>query len=166
MKPKVFVTGLLLLFVLGSVVFLVAQKTAPPVAGHGAAVPSPEPAAPAPAVQVVAHYFHGRARCTTCRLLEAYAREAVETGFAQELADGRLSWRTVDISQPENRHFIREYQLQFQSVVLVETREGQPGRWQNLDQIWDLVSDKERYQGYVRDLVRAFLAKTAAGQNG
>ena len=54
---------------------------------------------------------------------------------------------------------IHDYQLQSQSVVLVEIKDGRQQRWRNLDQIWQKVSDKEAYIAYVHDEVRRFLTE-------
>ena len=168
MKPKHLVTGILLLFVLGSLAYLAVQRTASAPAGGGkAAVPVPRAEAGAPGTQIVVAYsFHGRARCVTCQRLESYAREAIETGFVRELGQGLLSWQPVDITLPENRHFVSEYRLQYQSVVLVEIKNGQRGRWRNLDRIWELVRNKRAYVEYVQGQVQGFLTQTAVAADG
>lgn len=107
--------------------------------------------------QVTAYYFHTRARCTTCRTLEAYAREALQESYGAQLADGRLEWRTVNFHEPENRRFVQDYDLSVQSLVLVETQGGQRVRWKKLDRIWDLVSDREAYLAYVREETGAYV---------
>ena len=152
LKPKSIITVALLAFVAASVAFLVFQESAPR-AGPSAAVST------AGANLVVATYFHGSARCVTCQRLEAFAEEALKTGFPGELANGQLTWRTVDYSQPGNRHFVNDYQLQRQSLILVEIQDGQRQRWRNLDQIWRKVSDKAKYIAYVHDEVERFLAE-------
>lgn len=151
-KPKNILVAVLLAFVAGSVAFLAFQESTSPAA-------APAEAATGQKDQMIAYYFHGKARCITCRHLEAYAEEALKTGFPRELADGRLVWRTVDVSQPENRHFAIDYQLRYQSLVLVEMEDGGPQRWRNLDQIWQKVRDKEAYLAYVQGEVDRFLAE-------
>ena len=39
--------------------------------------------------KVIAYYLHGHRRCATCIKLEAYTKEAIETGFAELLEQGR-----------------------------------------------------------------------------
>jgi len=166
MKPKRLVTGILLLFVLGSLAYLAVQRAVSAPASDSAAAPAAAEVAGAPGTQIVAYYFHGRARCVTCQRLESYAREAIETGFARELGQGLLSWQSVDITQPENRHFATDYRLQYQSVVLVEITDGQRGRWRNLDRIWELVRNKKTYVEYVQGQVQEFLSQTAGAADG
>ena len=114
-------------------------------------------AADAEADGVVAIYFHGNARCATCRKIEAYADEAIAQGFVDELASGRLAWRVVNIEEPGNKHFIEDFQLVTRSVVLVEYRDGEVVRWENLEKVWQLVRSKDRFFGYVEGETREFL---------
>jgi len=109
--------------------------------------------------RVIAYYFHGNFRCITCRTIEAYSEEAITKGFADELASGRLAWRVINIDEPENKHFVREFELVTKSLVLVEYRDGKVTRRENLKQIWQLVRDKESFLDYVRTSTRNFLGK-------
>ena len=47
-------------------------------------------------VEVV--YFHGKQRCATCMAIEKNAKEVVNTLFANELKNGTVVFKTVDIS--------------------------------------------------------------------
>jgi len=111
----------------------------------------------APAQKVVAYYFHVSVRCPTCRAIEEYAREAVERGFAEQLKSGALEWRPVNVQLPQNRHFIRDYQLYTRSLVLVKLKDGQQVEWRNLEKVWELVSRKTDFLKYVQTHVRAYL---------
>ena len=106
---------------------------------------------------VIVNYFHGKRRCVTCQKLEAYAKEALEINFADELADKTIQWKVTDMSTKENRHFAEDFQLVSQSLVLTMQENGKQTTWKNLDQIWQLVRDKETYMKYVRDSVKEFL---------
>ncbi len=124
----------------------------------GANASSPSvPASPGAPDRVVAYYFHVTVRCATCRKIESYSREAIEQGFAKDLQDGRLEWRPVNVQLPENRHFIRDYQLFTRSLVVVKIRGGKQVEYRNLEKVWDLVGDKAGFLKYVQANVRAYL---------
>jgi hypothetical protein len=108
---------------------------------------------------VVAYYFHGNKRCSTCRKLEAYSEEAITGGFASQLESGELEWRVVNTDVATNAHFITDFELVTKSVVLVEYRDGEVVRWRNLKLIWQLVGDQDGFLRYVRDETRDFLAE-------
>ena len=108
-------------------------------------------------VEVVAYYFHGNLRCRTCRTIEAYSEEAIRSEFADELASGRLAWHVVNVEEPENKHFVKEFELVTRSLVLADYEDGEVTRWENLKQVWQLVRDKERFLDYVNSSTRKFL---------
>jgi len=108
---------------------------------------------------IVAFYFHGNKRCSTCRKLEAYSAEAITDGFEAELDSGELGWRVVNTDDKENAHFITDFELVTKSVVLVEYRDGEVVRWKNLKLVWQLVGDEDGFVRYVRDETRDFLAE-------
>ena len=105
---------------------------------------------------VVAYYFHGNFRCQTCRKIEALSREAVESGFPGDLKAGRLEWHVINVEEPENEHFVKDYQLFSKSLVLVAREGSKQTRWKNLQRVWTLVGDKEEFIQYVRDEIRAY----------
>ena len=149
MKPKAIITVVLLLFVAISVVALIVkQSSGPPEASTDRDAVTSEQL---PDDRLIVYYFHGNARCPTCITLEAYSKEAVETYFANELQSGRVQWQVINFDETWNQHFVTDYDLSFQSLVLVEIQDGKGVRHKNLEKIWDLVGDKPAYFEYVRD---------------
>jgi hypothetical protein len=138
-------------------IFAVAAGTAALMSGAALAGDGAAPAAATTDTGTIVYYFHGNVRCATCKTIEAYADEAVHAAFAAELEDGTLRWRVVNIDEPDNRHFIQDFQLVTRSVVLAEYRDGAVVRSKNLDQVWQLVRDKERFVDYVQSETKAFL---------
>jgi hypothetical protein len=124
-------------------------------AAEEGAVPASEMAAPD--TGVVAYYFYGNKRCSTCRKLEAYSKEAVTGGYPSELGAGILQWRAVNTDEPENAHFVTDFELVTKSLVLVEYRDGEVVRWENLKLIWQLVGEKNGFLTYVREATGEFL---------
>lgn len=171
MNAKTITTVVLLGFVGVSVVYLVAKEirgganlrpaeNAPaaavqpgqaPAAGAetGLAAPAPAAAAAAARHNVVAYYFFGNYRCATCRAIESYAHEALQSTFVEALADGQLEWRPVNIDQPENAHFVQDYQLATRSLVIVQFDGERQTTYKNLERVWELVRDKEAFMKYV-----------------
>ena len=124
----------------------------PAVAGAVAADPEP-----AVARQVIAYYFHTTQRCATCRRIEQWSSAAIQAGFGADLADSTLVFLPINTDEKGNEHFIKDYALYTKSLVLVELKNGQPGKWKNLSQVWEYTGDQARFFSYVMDEVRAFL---------
>lgn len=134
------------------VLILAATAAIFALAGRAAAA-SPQAAALSTPATLV-YYFHANARCGACRTIEAYAHETVTTRFRSELRARRLEWRAVNVEQPANRHFIRDFRLYTRSLVVVDANDL--GRFKVLERVWQLVGDKAAFQKYVEQEIRAF----------
>ena len=86
--------------------------------------------------KVIAYYFHGTFRCTTCRTIEKYSKEAIELYFAKEMKNGTLEFRPVNVEEPENRHYSQDYQLFSRALVLSLNKDGKEVKWKNLTEVW------------------------------
>jgi hypothetical protein len=171
MKSRGIVTVVLLLFVAACVAYLIRKEAtgpadeliepAPPTAAQEAAQDLPANDGPPPDHQVIAYYFHGAKRCTTCRAIEAGSLAALRDAYADQFADGRLVWRVVQYDTEENEHFIDEFGLFSASLVLVDMQDGEQQDWKMLDKVWQLVSDEDALAAYVRDEAGKYLETDA-----
>ena len=144
---------LLVIIVLGLLAFAgirqMEKGTAP-----DAAPTQEQPAAPEPLANgVVLDYFTFGKRCDTCIRMETWAREAVETSFADALRDGRLIMRASD-GDPAT---IQKYGLTAKSLVIRKIQDGKETSWQNLNRIWELNGDEAAYKAYIIEQVKQAL---------
>jgi hypothetical protein len=108
---------------------------------------------------VIVYYLYFTPRCETCMNMEAFAKEAVETGFVNELKQGAVEWHSYDTGKKEYEHYWSDFKLETKSLVMVDVQDGKPVHWKNCEKIWDLVGDKPDFLKYVQDEVRAYLSK-------
>ena len=106
--------------------------------------------------RLVVTYFHTNQRCENCRRIEAWSREAVESAFAAQLADGRIEWEVINFDEPQHRHFAAQYQLVAPVLVLVEMHQATPVRHVYAGEVWSLTADKPAFLRYVQGEVRQF----------
>ena len=106
---------------------------------------------------IIVYYFHGTRRCNTCRTIEAYAKEAVEGKYGEQLKSRQLDWKVVNTDEPENEHFVEDFGLVSSSVVVVELHDDQVTRHNVLQDAWTLVRDKPRFIEYVQRAVGEYL---------
>jgi len=117
----------------------------------------PKTAVTSQKAKVIAYYFHGNFRCTTCRTIEQYSHDAIQEFFTKELGNGRLEFRPVNVEEGENHHYIQNYQLFSKALVLVLYKDDKQIKWENLKEVWIHVRDKEKFFQYVKDEVEKFL---------
>jgi len=108
----------------------------------------------------IAYYFYTSKRCKSCYRLEDWAETTIKNHFQQEIENGRLDWRTVNVDKAEHKHFVKEFNLYTKSVVIVEQKEGETVRWKNLEKVWRLLRDQEKYADYVSNEIQAFMEKS------
>jgi hypothetical protein len=160
MKGKTIVTLMLLVFVAVSVVYLVMNETRKPTQPGGDQTTEENVRNAGSTDRLIVYYFHGNKRCNTCRTIEALTEEAITTGFSEQLESGRIEWKTVNVDETENGHFVGDYELTTRSVVLVEIRQGHEEKWTNLDRVWDLVQKKEAFIDYITENTNACLVES------
>ena len=173
MNAKSIVTVVLLVFVAASVIYVTIQESPARPAGESNSGqtddqrPSSEAPAPTEATsaipnqqadhKLIAYYFHRTQRCRTCLTIEAYSEETLKGAFAAALATGELEWRTVNVEEASNEHFVQDYQLSSGALVLVKTRGREQEDWRNLDRVWELVGKELEFKAYVEAEVKAFM---------
>jgi hypothetical protein len=106
---------------------------------------------------VMVYYLHGNTRCPTCRAIEAYAREAVESGFADQLKSGQIRWRALNYEASGNEHFATDYEVVAPNVVLVKFKDGKQVQWKGLPEVWEHVGDKAAFIEFVQRSINEFL---------
>lgn len=106
---------------------------------------------------LMVYYFHTTARCYSCNMIENLTKDAVETGFPDDLEKGRIQFKAVNIESSGNEHFAEDYKLYTKSVVLSQRKDGKEAQWKNLDQVWTLLRDKEKFTNYITREVKAML---------
>jgi hypothetical protein len=111
---------------------------------------------------VKVYYLHSNARCPTCRTIEEYAKEAVETGFADDLKNNRIAWQVVNYQSPGNEHYAIDYNIVSPNVVLVKIKEGKQVAWKGLPEVWEHVGDKAVFVEFVQKSLREFLQSDSA----
>lgn len=133
---------LLLLFVAGSVGAMLYRESKL----------DPPPNAPAHNAEksVVAgittvYYFHGDRRCVTCKKIEELTRNALSLNFGHEMETGTVLFRSVNLDEPENEHFVQDFGLDSKIVVI---QKGD--KFEKLPEVWTLVKNPEKFTAYIR----------------
>jgi hypothetical protein len=102
-------------------------------------------------------YFHTTARCPTCHKIEELSNDTIRFNFEDELKTGKVVWRVINVDEPENEHYIQDYQLYSKHLIVSEIKDGKEVRWKNLEKIWTLVRDEEKFEEYVKTEINDWL---------
>lgn len=107
--------------------------------------------------KVIAYYFRNNFRCSNCFKIENFTKEALNKNFSKELKNGKLVYKVINFEEDPNKHFIEDYQLYTKSVILSKIKDGKQIEWKNLDKIWVLLGDQDKFQEYIKAETTKFL---------
>ncbi|MCU0613023.1 MAG: nitrophenyl compound nitroreductase subunit ArsF family protein [Candidatus Eisenbacteria bacterium] len=103
--------------------------------------------------RVIVYYFHRTLRCASCLSLEALTVKSL-AGFTVEQEEGTLVWQPLNLDEPENEHFVDDFDLSFNTVVIAREEHGVRTSWKSLvERTWDLLEDEDRFIAFVRQEV-------------
>ena len=106
---------------------------------------------------VIAYYFHRTFRCPTCRAIEAKAAQVIEKNFAQELADGRLTWMPFNLDDPGGKEFEKEFDVSISTLVIAKMKGDNTTKYKKLEKVWDLLGNPEEFSLYVTQEINDYL---------
>jgi hypothetical protein len=121
-----------------------------------ASLAQPVLAADAPDDRVVAMYFHRTQRCPTCLKMGSYSEEAVASGFAQQVKDGKVAFHYIDFQDAKNAVFTKGYKVSGPTLVVAKISGDKVLEYKNLTEIWTKVRDKEAFVAYVQKSVKDY----------
>jgi len=105
----------------------------------------------------VVYYFYTNTRCSSCKTIEAYTREAVEKHFTSDYKGWKVVFKGVNVEEEPDKHFVQDYWLNSKSVVVQKFSGEKALNWSRLDKIWKLLGDKDAFMNYVADETRKLL---------
>jgi hypothetical protein len=108
-------------------------------------------------VEVKVLYFHATSRCQTCLKIEDYSQKTINSNFTKELEKGKITWESIDFQDEKNEHFVDEYKLETQALIVAKFKNGKQVKWKSLEKIWDLVGDFDKFQKYIKKELKSFL---------
>lgn len=73
-------------------------------------------------------YFHGKQRCATGMSIEKNTKELVNSMFDNELKNGSVVFKSVDISTPEGEAIADKYEVTWSSLFVNRWKDGKESR--------------------------------------
>ena len=95
-------------------------------------------------------YFHGKQRCATCMAIEKNTKEVVNTLFEDDLKNGTVVFKTVDISTPEGEKIADKYEVTWSSLFVNKWKDGKESR-NNLTE-WGFGNARKNPDGFKKSL--------------
>jgi hypothetical protein len=87
--------------------------------------------------------FTAQSAAKNCLHIEQKAETVLQEIFPKAVADGTLRWRPCDVDLPENLHFIFDFDLTSNELVIVRFQDDRPIHWQKVPEVWKMAWDSE-----------------------
>ena len=71
-------------------------------------------------------YFFGKQRCSSCVAMEKFAKEAVDSAFADKTKDGSIIFKKVDITTPDGEKLADLFEVSSSSLFIVNNNPDNP----------------------------------------
>ena len=102
------------------------------------------------------YYFHGDIMCMSCHKIESYTKQIYDENFKND-----FDLKIVNTDRPENKHFVKDYGLYTQSIILVRVnKNGEGTEYKNLDKVWSYVENENKFKNYVKNEIQSFLVNS------
>ena len=133
-----------------------AQPATPsPAPTNTQVTPTPQPSTNGTnMVEVI--YFHRTQRCYSCRYAGDTTKYAVETYFSQELANGKLVFKTLNLQDPANAAIVEKYGAYTSSLFINEIKDG-TDHIEAVTDIWFLIGKDEEFVNLIRSEIESAL---------
>jgi len=133
-----------------------AQPATPsPAPTNTQVTPTPQPSTNGTNVVEVV-YFHRTQRCYSCRYAGDTTKYTVETYFANELANGKLVFKMVDVQDKANASIAERYGAYGSSLFINEIIDG-IDHIEPVTDIWYVVGKDEKFIKVVREVIEKHL---------
>ncbi len=107
--------------------------------------------------KIVVYYFMTTTRCPGCLKIENYTHSCLLEKFSDEMAQGKMEWKMVNIDEKENKHFVEDYQIFTKTVVLSKTIDGKEVKWKRLDKVWEYLNNQKKFYNYIESEIKSFI---------
>lgn len=100
--------------------------------------------------------FHATQRCVSCQTLGKLSEKTVSERFANEVASGKIIFKSVNVELQENSEIVNLYQANGSSLYINAIKDGKDHIVQNI-KVWQYLSDEAAFMNYLEKQLRLLL---------
>jgi hypothetical protein len=89
--------------------------------------------------------FHLTQRCNFCNDMENHTKEALNIYFPDDLQNGNIAFRMIDMEFPRYESLRKKYNLFTSTLVFVDVRRRKESRWKIITKAWHLTDKKQKF---------------------
>ncbi len=102
--------------------------------------------------KIEVYHFHGESQCFSCKTIKEFAEETVNTHFQDLLKSGKMEFKSIDVTLPENREITMKYGATGSSLWIGTYIDGKFNKEENTN-VWYKVKDEADFTSYLKGLL-------------
>ncbi|MCK4799722.1 hypothetical protein KAS31_01975 [Candidatus Parcubacteria bacterium] len=104
------------------------------------------------------YYFHRTQRCYSCNTFSRYTGEVINQKFSEEIKNGKIDFREINVDLPENKDVVRKFQASGLALFINAIRDGEDDISQDT-KAWRLLNNEAQFKKYLEDKINVLLEK-------
>ena len=73
--------------------------------------------------------------------------------YSELIDNSSVEFLVLNYDEDEHNHFLTDFDISFQSLVVVDIKDNKEIGFENLEKIWDLTRDEQAYLDYVKERI-------------
>jgi len=102
------------------------------------------------------YYFHRTARCYSCKTVGQYIREVIEQKYSEQLKNGVIDFRELNVELPENKEISKKYQASGSSLFINRIINNGDNIEQDTN-VWRLLNNEIQFKNYLENKINFYL---------
>jgi disulfide oxidoreductase YuzD len=102
--------------------------------------------------------FHATARCATCIAIGRLTKETVEEFFSEELKEGKIEFKEINIDLVENEELAKKFQVSGSTLKINSIYDNKDHISEDVN-VWRLTSNSDNFKKYLKDKINNILGK-------
>jgi len=102
------------------------------------------------------YYFHRTARCYSCKTIGQYVRETMEEKYGQQIKDGIIDFRELNVESSENKEIAQKYKASGSSLFINRIIDNEDNIEQDAN-VWRLLGDEVKFKSYLENKIDSYL---------
>jgi len=102
------------------------------------------------------YYFHRTARCYSCKIIGQYTREVIEQKYSEQLKNGAIDFRELNVELSENKEIAKKYQASGSSLFINRIINNGDNIEQDTN-VWRLLNNENQFKDYLENKINFYL---------
>ncbi len=106
--------------------------------------------------KIIIANFHATQRCASCTALGRLSEKTVSEQFANEIASGKMEFKSINVDLPENEEMMNLYQASGSSLYINAIKDGKDNIVKNM-KVWQYLTDDQAFVNYLSTQLKTLL---------